>query len=138
MTKHVLDLEEEFDYQVIGICTNLVDYRLAWEINQKLKMHLRRTPEDYLKTNKKGEMLSSHSLYEETDDELTYEYIVVKNKNRGKFLISELELIDFFFLINDNNMDAEDVSVKLRTVDKIQTAVVIDPDEHKSFGQLIF
>jgi hypothetical protein len=138
MKKIILDLEEEFDYQVIGICTNLVDYRLAWEVNQTLKLHLSRTQEDYLKRNKKGETLSNHSLYEEFDEEQGFEYILVKNKSQGKFLISELELIDFFLLIKDNNVDAEDVSKELRIVQTIQTAIVINVDEHRSFEQLVF
>ena len=137
MTKYVLDLEEEFDYQVIGVCTNLVDYRLAWEINQALKLNLKRTPEDYLKTNKKGETLSTHSLYEDVHEDYIYEYIVVKNKNRGMFLIPELELIDFFFLIN-NDVDVSEISKKLREVETIQTAVLIDTEEYKSFSQLVF
>lgn len=138
MKKFVLDLEEEFDFQVIGICTNLVDYRLAWELNQALKLHLKRTQEDFLKTNKKGEVLSAHSLYEEADNEEESLYILAKNKNKGKFLINELEQLDFFFLINDNQVDAETVSKELRKIQAIQTAIIIDADEHKSFGQLVF
>lgn len=138
MKKFVLDLEEEFDFQVIGVCTNLVDYRLAWEMNQGLNLHLKRTQEDFLKKNKKGEILSVHSLYEETDEEEVSLYILAKNKNKGKFLVSELEQIDFFFLINDNQVDAETVSKELRKIQAIQTAIIIDADEHKSFGQLVF
>ena len=57
MKKFVLDLEEEFDYETIGICSNLVDYRLAWEINHLLHLHLARTQEDYIRTNKNGDLI---------------------------------------------------------------------------------
>lgn len=138
MKKMVLDLEEEFDYQVIGICSSLVDYRLAWEVNQLLMIQLKRTSEDYIKRNKKGEKLSTHSLYEDFNEEENYQYLIVKNKNKGKFLVAELELIDYFLLIQDNNIDIEEVSKKLRKIQMIQTAVSIDTDEHRSFESLVF
>ncbi len=136
MKKIVLDLEDSFDFEVIGICTSLVDYRLAWEINQSLGLKLSRSGEDYFKTNKKGEVLSSHSLYEDVDEDQGTDYILIKNKNKGKHLISELEMIDFFFLINDSRNDVSETSVKLRNVPTIQTTVVIDVEEYKSFNQL--
>ena len=123
---------------MIGICTSLVDYRLAWEINQAIDLRLSRSDEDYLKTNKKGETLSSHSLYEDVEDDQNSEYILVKNMDKGKHLVSELEMIDFFLLINDDRNDIQDISIKLRGIETIQTTVVIDVDEHKSFSQLVF
>ena len=138
MKKILLNLDLSFDYDVIGICTSLVDYRLAWEINQAIDLRLLRSDEDYLKTNKKGETLSSHSLYEDVDDDQNSEYILVKNMDKGKHLVGELEMIDFFFLINDDRNDIQDISTKLRAIETIQTTVVIDVDEHKSFSQLVF
>ncbi|MCB0476587.1 MAG: IPExxxVDY family protein [Crocinitomicaceae bacterium] len=138
MKKIVLDLDEGFEYEVIGICTSMVDYRLAWEINQSLHLKLARSDEDYLKTNKKGEILSSHSLYEAVDDDQNTDYILVKNKSKGKLLVGELEMIDFFLLVNDFRADIQEMSVKLRSVEMIQTTVVVDVDEHKSFDQLVF
>lgn len=138
MKKIVLDLEEDFEYEVIGICTSLVDYRLAWEINQILELKMARSEEDYLKTNKKGEILSSHSLYEAIDDDQNTEYILVKNKYKGKLLIGELEMIDFFLLVKDPRADIYEMSTQMRSVATIQTTVVVDVDEHKSFDQLVF
>lgn len=136
MKKIVLDLDDSFDFEVIGICTSLVDYRLAWEINQCMGLKLSRSEENYYKTNKKGEIQSSHSLYEDVDEDQNTDYILIKNKNKGKHLIGELEMIDFFLLINDYRNDVSETSVKLREVQTIQTTVVIDVDEYKSFSQL--
>jgi len=136
MKKFVLDLEDEFDYQVVGICSNLIDYRLAWELNQALNLHMKRASEDFIKTNRKGEQISSHSLYEEISEEESA-YILIKNKNKGNYLVGELEQIDYFFMINDNKVDAIDVSKELRKIQAIQTAMIIDADEYKSFEQIV-
>ena len=136
MKKIVLDLDDSFDFEVIGICTSLVDYRLAWEINQCLGLKLSRSGEDYYKTNKKGEVLSSHSLYEDVDEDQNTDYILIKNKNKGKHFVSELEMIDFFLLINALRNDVSETSTRLREVQTIQTTVVVNVDEHKSFAQL--
>ncbi|MEZ4937770.1 MAG: IPExxxVDY family protein [Crocinitomicaceae bacterium] len=138
MKKIVLDLDEGFEYEVIGICTSMVDYRLAWEINQMLQLKMARSEEDYYKTNKKGEILSSHSLYEAIDEDQNTDYILVKNKSKGKLLIGELEMIDFFLLVNDPRADVFEMSANLRSIEMIQTTVVVDVEEHKSFDQLVF
>ena len=62
--KHILSLEPEVDFDMIGICSHHSDYRLVWGINEKMDLHLSKSDDDYCITNKKGDTTSLHSMYE--------------------------------------------------------------------------
>ena len=70
--KHILSFEEAVEFDMIGICSHHSDYRLAWNINTSLNIHLNKI-ENYLLSGKKG-IETAHSMYEFSDEEdrLTY------------------------------------------------------------------
>jgi len=139
MTKHRLDFDVEFNFSVIGICSAVADYRLIWELNQVLGVNFKKSKNDYLKTHKKKNSSSAHSLYTFYDENLKSALFCIKNKNNSLFLIPELIQIDYFVFFNElSTEDMEDWLVKLRKCSCIQMAMEFFPEEHKSFETIAF
>lgn len=137
--KHTLELDQEIDFDLIGICSHHSDYRLAWGINQKLGLHLAKCDEEYCITDKKGTMVSSHSMYEYLDEHNRLMYYMIKNKHQGKFLIPEKPGIDFFLFLCDNwAVDIAEIIVELKSVPSILGVYPFDPEELASAQNIVF
>lgn len=137
--KYTLTFEQTFDFDMVGICSHHSDYRLAWGINQCLSIQLCRCEEDYIVTNKKGEAVSSHSMYEFADEENRLDYFLVKNKTLGNYLIPEKPSIDFFLFLCDNTViEMNDLTKQLKSVSSILGVYPFDPEEIDSAQYLVF
>lgn len=137
--KHVLTFEQEYDFQMIGLCSHHNDYRLAWGINETLAISLTKCAEDFVVVNKKGQRVSEHSLYEFRDQENMVEYFLIKNKSLGKYLIPEKPAVDYFlFLVENHIIDPDDLLQKLRNIPSILGGFLFDPEEFESTELLVF
>jgi hypothetical protein len=137
--KHILTLEAEEEFEMIGICSHHSDYRLAWELNTNTRLHLTKCELPYEVTNRKGEVTSEHSKYEFIDEENRLEYYLIKNKVKGQFLIPEKPSIDYFlFLCNNNAFEIKDLVAELKTVTSILGAYIFFPEEITSSENLVF
>lgn len=137
--KHILALEPEESFEMIGICSHHSDYRLVWGLNTKTELHLTRCNLEYDITNKKGEVTSTHSMYEFIDEENRLEYYMIKNKVKGQYLIPEKPSIDYFlFLCNNNVIEVNDLIAELKTVNSILGAYLFFPEEIASSENLVF
>ena len=139
MAKHLLTLESDYDYDLIGICSHPSDYRLCWSLNEALKLELQKAEEDFSVSNKKGLKVSSHSFYEYIESTELTEYYLIKNKSEGKLLIPEKQQIDYFLVIRENtSVDIDNLLTQIKSISTILTALIFDPEELKSAEKLIF
>lgn len=137
--KHILTFEQEYDFDMVGICSHHNDYRLAWSLNEKLNIQLTKSDEDYMVVNKKGLRISQHSLYEFKDSENLIEYYLIKNKSLGKYLIPEKPTVDYFLFLYENHIwEPEFLSKELKEVSSILGVFVFDPEEFESTENLVF
>jgi hypothetical protein len=137
--KNVLTLEQEFNFELIGICSHHSDYRLAWNLNEQLKIQLSKSDTDYIAVNKKGEILSSHSQYEFKDIENLTEYYLIKNNQLGKMLIPEKPSIDFFlFLVENHVWELPLLIQQLKSASSVLGSFIFDPTEIGSAENLVF
>ncbi|MFT5860892.1 MAG: hypothetical protein ACI865_003008 [Flavobacteriaceae bacterium] len=137
--KHTLTFEQVFNFDMIGISSHHSDYRLAWGINQSLRIRLTKCEEEYVVTNRKGEVVSTHSMYEYEDQENRLDYFMVKNKCQGNFLIPEKPSMDFFLFLCDNYaVDIELLTQGLKEVSSILGVFPFDPEEISSAENLVF
>ncbi|MDG1331822.1 MAG: IPExxxVDY family protein [Crocinitomicaceae bacterium] len=137
--KYTLTFEQEFDFDMVGICSHHSDYRLAWGINECLTIKLCRCEEDYVVTNKKGEAVSSHSMYEFADEENRLDYFLVKNKMHGNYLIPEKPSIDYFLFLCDNfAVNISELTKQLKEVKSILGVYPFEPEEIDSAEYLVF
>lgn len=138
MAKHKLILEDDYSFELIGICSSNADYRLTWGINKALSISLEKDADLNIHIKKEGDHLYSfYSYYDELEH---IEYYLIKNiSNNYRRLIPEKDQIDYFLLIKNNySLEINDILTSLKVIDSILTAFVFDPDELKSKANLVF
>ncbi len=137
--KYTLELDDDLDFDLVGICSHHSDYRLAWGINQELELQLSKCDEPYCVTDRKGTVVSTHSMYEYTNESDRVVYYLIKNKHQGKYLIPEKPSIDFFLFLCDNwAVEISELVVGLKAVSSILAVYPFDPDELTSAENIVF
>lgn len=139
MAKFTLDLEDDFNFDLIGLCSHQGDYRVCWSINEKIGLRLKKSIEPFMVSGKKGIVNSSHSLYEWEDENESVFYYLIQNKSNGKFLVPEKSQIDFFLVIQEAGVvDVDNLLTQLKDIPSILTAISFDPYDLKSANKFIF
>jgi|SaaInl85LU_5_DNA_1037374.scaffolds.fasta_scaffold00986_9 hypothetical protein len=139
MAKHILKLEANVDFDLVGICSHHPDYRLCWALNEQMSLRLTKANEPFCVSNKKGGVVSEHSFYEWFDETNHIEYYFIKNKGGGKYLIPEEPQIDYFLVLRENYLlDISELVADLKQNSGIITAFNLDVDTLKSADKLIF
>ena len=139
MTKYKLVLEDDYDFDLIGICSSHSDYRLCWAMNTDLKINLCRGEDYYLKNKKDGEYY--FSFYEYIDNETFQEFYLIKNLSFDNFkrLIPEQDQIDYFLVIKNNyDIELESFLTQLKKIECILTAFQFNIEDFKSKANLMF
>lgn len=139
MAKYTLNLEDDFNFDLIGLCSHQGDYRVCWSINEQIGLRLKKSIEPFMVSGKKGVIISSHSLYEWEDENENVVYYFIQNKDNGKFLVPEKAQIDFFLVIQEAGViDVDELLAKLKNIPSILTAFSFDPNDLKSANKFIF
>lgn len=138
MAKHKLVWEDDYDFDLIGICSSNSDYRLCWGINKALEYRLERGEDYALKSKKEGEYF--FSFYEFFNEETGEEVYLIKNQSYNfKKLIPEQDKIDYFLLVKNNySYEISDLLARLKQLESILTAFSFNVEDLKSKSNLIF
>lgn len=157
-----LHLEEfdEVDYELIAIHCALEDYRLAYMINQKLPIILKRNKDEVSVTVKEGE--AYFSLYTYENENTNHKWSLIQNKNnidlpqkiskqdlfpdnsfdvsRKVYLITEHKKVDYFLKIENtaSELKLEKIVEQLKTIERITAVYSLIPDKIRSKNNLIF
>lgn len=148
-TKRILQVDYDYDFLLIGICTHAKDYRLCWEINKILEIKLERVDDTMLNTHtkdfsvKKGTShgeLSAYSIYFCEEEESNNCFHVISNKSSNGILIIEQKQVDYFLRIKGNNDSDYQVELikKLKNISIVLTAYEIDLNKLKSKHKFLF
>ena len=139
MAKYTLSLEEDYNFDLIGLCSHQGDYRVCWSINEQIGLRLKKSIEPFMVSGKKGGVISSHSLYECEDEFDNVQYHLIQNKGNGKYLVPEKAQIDYFLVVREAGIiDVDELLEKLKQIPNILTAFIFDPYELKSANKFIF
>jgi len=137
--KHILSLDYDYNYRMIGVCSHHIDYRLVWSINNDLNLSLEKSDEEFIVVNKKGVHLSKHTFYEFRDENTMVNFFLIKNKSETKFLVPEKIEFDYFIFICDDNFNENSYFLeKVKQVGSVLTAVEFNPEEISSTENLVF
>lgn len=138
VSKYTLTIEEDFDYDLIGLCCHQSDYRLCWALNEQLGLKLAKSEEPFMVSSKKGDVLSKHSFYEWVDEENYLAYFLIKNKDGIQYLIPEKSQIDYFLIIKESGqLEIDNLLTQIKGISAILTAFKYDPAALKSSKNLI-
>lgn len=158
--KLYIDELEELNFHLLAIHTSLEDFRLAYFLNQKLQLNLRRNTEEIKIKNKEGNTFFSRFTFDdinsdvfwnliENENEITLKQtnfnqgLFAESKNSFKtkdFLLPEYKKVPFFLKIDapKESIIPTEISTLIKSIDKISTVYFIDIDNIKSKNNLIF
>ena len=142
------DLEN--DYTLIGIHSNIEPYKLAFKINQKLKIQLKRCSYDISFKDKN----SIFDLYKHSSETYNTKLYLILNKSfnerkiRGQllfenlsessYLIPELKKVEYFLKIEGGNFNIKTLLNRLIEIDNIISCYRTKITATKSKYNLIF
>jgi len=137
MAKLTLEVEEDYDFELVGICSHAKDYRLSWEINNVLEFDLEKG-ENY-EINIKGDN-QSYSFFSFIDDENHLEYYLINNRCSKGVLIPEEKKSDYFLLIRGilRGAEKEELINKIGEIKNVLTTYEVEVDQLKSKSNLLF
>jgi hypothetical protein len=131
MAKYQLDIEPDYNFDLIGIIAHCKDYQLCWSINKLFNISLKKTDEK--------EFSSYFDLYHYKSEEDHIEYFLFSNKTNNTPVIPELKQIDYFLMLRNNSfIEPQQIIDKLRQLDIIIMTQAIDLSKLKSKEKLIF
>jgi len=137
MAKLTLEIEEEYDFDLIGICSHAKDYRLSWELNKQLAFDL--IKDENFELTVKGEK-QNHSFFSFIDDENLIEYYLINNRSEKGVLVPEEKKSDYFLLIKGvirTGMTSELVQ-RIASIKNVLTTYEIEVEELRSKNNLLF
>ena len=140
MRKNKLIIDYEYDFNLVGIISTAKGYKLAWELNQALGIHLVKQPDlivGFKNNVEKGFDYYSHQTQ-------LNRLKVFKNRpadlDAGKYyLIPEFPHYDFIILAAMEEYDKMQSLVQsLKSINSIQLAAIIPLEGLKSKSNFIF
>ena len=151
MLTHRLSSDDlENDYTLIAIHSNTEPYKLAFEINQKLKIQLKRCSYDVSFDGNN----SMFDLYKHTSETYNTKLYLILNKSLGEkkikdqllfknlsessFLIPELKKVEYFLKIEGGNFNIKTLLNRLIEIDNIISCYRTKITATKSKYNLIF
>lgn len=137
MAKLTLEIEEDYDFELIGICSHVKDYRLSWEINKVLGFDL--VKDENLELTFRGEK-QNFSFFSFLDDENLTEYYLINNRSESGILIPEEKKADYFLLIKGvlRGGEKESLISEIGSIKNVLTTYDIEVEELKSKNNLLF
>jgi len=133
---HQLKLETE-DISVIGISSGFADYRLAWELNQKLNFKLFLSDETFTTNEARKSELTHFRLYHFFDEEENRAYYLLRNKQASKVAVQELSQMDFFLITTPlNKASVEELMKNIREINGVAAVFNLSDTASTHFEQI--
>ena len=126
-----LDVAHDYDFLLLALICSYKDYFLCFELNQQLKLKLKRDKDLELTTKQKSKNIFSNFYFSNAFSE---HYRVINNKGNGSAFIPEMKTIDYFLIIkNLNHKKSVDAIInQIKKIEIISGVYELDPNELKS------
>lgn len=136
MVKFTLELEQDFDFYLLGIFCHVKDYRLSWFLNKALNIDLQKSSNLVLNIKK---VEQEHSLQEYIDEEELKEYYLIANRSRDGWLLPE-EKCDYLLMLKGHYSanEIEETRKVVQSLKPVLTVSNIEVDNLKSKENLLF
>jgi len=118
--KYDLTLDDEQPFEVYGISSAFADYRLTWELNQMLGIHLEKEQQSFELYLPKLKINHLFSYFTFEDQELLTRFFLIKNKQEQQLLQADQPMIDYFLVLKENySHEPATLIEQLRTINGI-------------------
>lgn len=139
MKKSKLVIDYEFDFGLWGVTTAARGYKLAWEINQTLGVHLVKQPDLVVGFRNNVEKSFSFYAYETPLNRLKLFKNRPTDQDSGKyFLIPEFPHYDFIILAAMEEQNSMELADQIRTIPAVELVASIPLEGLKSKSNFIF
>jgi hypothetical protein len=132
--KYELTLDDEQPFEVYGISTAFADYRLTWELNQMLAIHLEKEEQRFELFMPKLKAQQAFNYFSYADQELLTRFFLIKNKQEQQLLQADRPMIDYFLVLKDNF--SHDAAALLEQLRKINGIVAVFDFNYEEFDIL--
>lgn len=136
-----LHVSYEYDFVLFGIGSMAKDYKLAWELNQVLRIRLVKAKDLIIDFNKDNSIIISNFIFKTTH----CTFRLLKNKScstekHPQYLLPDQEQIDYLLMIKDptETTDANAISGKLTSLQDINALLLFDVNTLLFKENLIF
>lgn len=138
MKKTKLVVEYDFDFVLVGITTSLKAYKLAWELNQKLAIHL--VKKESIVVGFKGIEKAFASHIHQTPRRFIRLLTNKLQDTDGKYLLApEYPHFDYLIVIQDAEQSfAENILNAVRQIPSVELAAFIPLETLKTKENFIF
>lgn len=136
---HKLNLQQDFDFLLIGIASHENDYRLSWALNEELSALLVKS-ENLIVQSKHSPQNQSFSQYIFDDSSHLRFFRLISNRCSDGFLLEEHTKIDYVLVVSgETNEELRDNLLKsIKQIPIVISAFSIDVNTLKSKHKLIF
>ena len=139
-----LDYMPNVNFQIVGISSSEMDYKLAYNLNRGFDTDFYLLPDIVMEKEVSQAMpalnfgsdseANHYSVYGNAIDSFKKSaLLLISNKDRGSFLLDEFRSFDYLFIIRDDSSFGYDASIKtLRSLDCISGAYGLPFERIKS------
>jgi hypothetical protein len=133
--KIVLDYDEEVEYSIIGISSQLKDYRLIFFLNQTLNTNFKRINSFFLPSKN-----VDFSMYQFEDTSNISSLFFLSNRSDGNYLFPEFALMDYLILVSGEVQEEylQKINTDIRTIQYVQISKVLNTSKVKNYYDTIF
>ena len=146
MAKLTLDIEYEYDFNLIGISCHQKVYKLCWAINKNFSLNLKKI-DDYFVEQQQPNTQINCIRYEYIDEKSDLQYWLIENKGNiiqkngtdfeivgAGLLVPEMKYADYFLVLKGNFFDHfyNNIISELKNISFILTAFNVEVESLKS------
>ncbi len=136
--KFTLNNYVDYDFSLIGICSQEEDFKLCYFLNQALQLDFERIRDIEILLPKQGNMIS-FSCFEYIDTESDLSWYLISNRNPASNLLSDQKQTDFLLRIvgEQELIDPIEIVNRIKEIGCVLTAYVIQPQEVKNIENIL-
>ena len=126
--------------RLLGIVASIEQYRFCWHLNQLLNFDFRINNSIEIHLNKKNRHYF-FPIYQYGEHSGTIKHYLYNNEDDGEYLLPEFRHLDFLWLMKDDILKDQELSVimsTVRTVPSVQMVVELTNEKIKNKQHLIF
>jgi hypothetical protein len=126
--------------RLLGIVASMEQYRFCWHLNQLLNFDFRINNSLEIRLNKKTRSYF-FPVYQYGQQGGTIHHYIYDNEDDGEYLLPEFRHLDFLWLMKDDIMKDEEVSIfvnSVRTIPSVQLVVELTNEKIKNKQHLVF
>jgi hypothetical protein len=133
-----LKLDYTPEYSLLGICTPLSDFKLAWNINNMMGLSLKKK-DNFVYSHNNINKNEPFSIYYYNNNAIDMDYFVISNRSENSFLIPEYKECDYFFLLKccDSAIAIGRMIGNIKDIENVQTVFLIEPKTIKHINNFL-